>query len=294
MGTERKGRTEILVGLFLFLGLAILGTLVVTFGRLGQGLSNPYELTVLFQNANGLAPGSDVLLSGAKIGFLINSPQLVGDKYRVALHLKIEGSVHIPRKSKFLVGSSNLLGDKFIDVIPADEIDAGDFWQPGEIIEGSRSGGFDDLAARGGIVLEQLTDSLKDIQALTANLNKHLLNETNIKNITQTFSNLKDTTDAFKKSALGLDTVLNTADGALKTFDSAGKDIKITAERASKAAEHLQKLTKNAADGHGALGVLVNDKETADNLRSLISNLRKSGPLFYKDRPTPPEEKKSR
>ncbi|MEI6713713.1 MAG: MlaD family protein [Verrucomicrobiota bacterium] len=287
MGTERKSRTEILVGLFLFIGLSILGVLVVTFGRLGQGLDSPYDLTVLFQNANGLATGADVLLSGAKIGFLTNNPQLVGDKYEVALHLKIQGTTRIPKGSKFMVGSSNLLGDKFIDVIPMDPTGPDDFWQPGEIIKGTRSSGLDDLTARGSIVLEQLTESLKDIQNTTSNLNKYILNEANIKNLAQTFTNLKESSEAFKKTSLSIDqvvakadTALTTADGAFKTFDAVGKDFK--------------KVAKNAADGHGPLGVLTSDKETAENLRSLISNLRRSGVLFYKDRPAPPEEKKSR
>lgn len=278
MGTEKKGRTELLVGLFLFMGLAILGALVITFGRLGQGLASPYELTILFPNANGLTTGADVLLSGAKIGFVAAQPQLVGDSYRVAVRVKVQGDVHIPRKSKFMVGSSSLLGDKFVDVVPLDQIDAGDFWHPGEIIEGSRTGGFEELAVRGSAVMDELTTSLKQIQTLTSNLNQNLLNDASLQNLQQTFENLKDTTAAFKKASVSVDgvvakadRVLNAAEGTVKTLDTAGKEI--------------QKLSKNAAEGKGALSVLVNDRETGDNLRALISNLRRSGVLFYKDRP---------
>jgi phospholipid/cholesterol/gamma-HCH transport system substrate-binding protein len=288
MGTERKGRTEVLVGLFLFIGLAILGALVLTFGRLGQGLSSPYELTVLFPNASGLANGADVLLSGAKIGFVGGSPQLVGDSYRVAVRLKIQGDIHVPRKSKFMIGSSSLLGDKFVDVVPLDEIDAGDFWQSGEIIEGTRSGGFDELAVRGSAVMDDLSISLKKIQTITNNLDQHLLNESSLKNLQQSFENLKETTESFKKASGSLDGVVAKADrvltateGTIKTLDGAGKD--------------LQKLTKNANEGKGPIGVLVNDKETGENLRSLISNLRRYGILFYKDKPLlPAEEKKDK
>jgi phospholipid/cholesterol/gamma-HCH transport system substrate-binding protein len=283
MGTEKKGRTELLVGLFLFMGLAILGALVITFGRLGQGLASPYELTVLFPNANGLTTGADVLLSGAKIGFVSAQPQLVGDSYRVAVRVKVQGDVHIPRKSKFMVGSSSLLGDKFVDVLPLSEIDAGDFWQPGEIIEGARASGFEELAVRGSAVMDELTVSLKHIQTLTANLNQNLLNDTSIQNLQQTFENLRETTAAFKKASQSVDgvvaradRVLHAAEGTVKTLDSAGKEI--------------QKFSKNATEGKGALSVLVNDRETGDNLRALISNMRRSGVLFYKDRPLPAGE----
>jgi phospholipid/cholesterol/gamma-HCH transport system substrate-binding protein len=290
MGTEQKGRTELLVGLFLFIGLAILGGLVLTFGRLGQGLKSPYELTVLFPNASGLTTGADVLLSGAKIGFVSAQPQLVGDSYRVAVKVKVQGDVRIPRKSKFMVGSSSLLGDKFVDVLPLDGLDAGDFWQPNEIIEGSRAGGFEELTVRGSAVMDEISLSLKQIQSLTSNLNQHLLNEASLQNLQQTFENLRDTTAAFKKASLSIDGVVSKADRVLsatentaKTLDSAGKEI--------------HKISKNAAEGKGALSVLVNDKETGENLRSLISNLRRSGILFYKDKPAPPassEEKKDK
>ena len=44
----------------------------------------------------------------------------------------------------------------------------------------------------------------------------------------------------------------------------------------------------------GPLGMLVNDKETADNLKALIYNMRKSGVLFYKDRAVSESENKNR
>jgi phospholipid/cholesterol/gamma-HCH transport system substrate-binding protein len=278
MGTERKSRTELLVGLFLFASLAILGILIVTFGRVGQGLQAPYEITVLFPNANGLAPGADVTLSGAKIGFVDGPPQLLRDSYRVAVRVQVQGSVRIPRKSRFLIGSAGLLGDKFVDVVPAQEIDAGDFWQPKEIVDGSRSGGFDELAARGAEVMDQLNESLKQIQALTTNINQRILNESNTANLQQTFQNLRDTSASVQKSALSIDRVLGKTDQVLATADSALK--------------HFEKLAKNASDGKGALGVLSQDKQTGDNLRTFIANLRRSGILFYKDRPVPPEETK--
>ena len=44
-------------------------------------------------------------------------------------------------------------------------------------------------------------------------------------------------------------------------------------------------MMKEAAEGKGPFATLMKDKETADNLKALIFNLRRSGVLFYKDRP---------
>jgi len=280
MSTERKGVAEILVGLFLFIGLAALGILVVIFGRVTTSMGKPYDLTVIFHNVSGLSSGADVLLAGAKVGYIVTAPQLLGDSYRVAVKLKVQESVKIPRKSRFVVGSANLLGDKYIDVLPAADMDAADVWQPGEIIEGSRSGGFEELATRGGEVMDELALSLKQIQNLTTTINERLLNETNVQNLSETFANLKETSASFKKASLSLDTVMG------KVGDAT--------DRAGKAADSLQKISKSVADGKGALGVLLHDKETGENLKSLIYNMKKSGVLFYKDKPLPESEPKSR
>ncbi|RFC42572.1 MAG: component MlaD [Verrucomicrobia bacterium] len=280
MSKERKGRTETLVGLFLLLGFGVLGALVITFGRVNTAFGKPYELTVIFQNVSGLSSGADVLLAGAKVGFIANTPQLLGDSYRVAVKLKVQESVKIPRKSRFVVGSANLLGDKYIDVLPAADMDVSDVWQTGEIIEGSRSGGFEELATRGGEVMDELALSLKQIQNLTTSINERLLNETNVQNLSETFANLKETSASFKKASLSLDTVLG------KVGDAT--------DRAGKAADSLQKISKSVSDGKGSLGVLLHDKETGENLKSLIYNMKKSGILFYKDKPLPESESRSR
>jgi phospholipid/cholesterol/gamma-HCH transport system substrate-binding protein len=277
MATPRKGSPEILVGLFLSIGLGILGVLAVTFGRMSTSLGKPYDLTVIFANASGLSTGADVLLAGARVGFIGTAPQLLGDSYRVAVKLKVQESVKIPRKSKFVVGSANLLGDKYVDIIPSVDMDPADVWQPGEVIEGSRAGGFEELAARGGDVLEQLSVSLKQVQKLTTSINEQILTQDNVQNLQETFANLKETTAAFKKTSLSLDTTL-------------GKVGDVT-ERAGKAVDTIQKLGKSANEGKGALGVLVSDKDTAENLKALIANLRRSGVLFYKDRPSKEIEK---
>jgi phospholipid/cholesterol/gamma-HCH transport system substrate-binding protein len=273
MPTKRKGSAETLVGLFLFIGLAVLGVLVVIFGRVSTSMGKPYDLTVIFQNVSGLSSGADVLLAGARVGTIASSPQLLGDSYRVAVKLKIMESVRIPRKSRFVVGSANLLGDKFIDVMPAADMDSTDVWQPGEIVEGSRSGGFEELTARGAEVMDQLAASLKKFDALTVSLNERLLNETNLQNLSETFSNLK-------KASVSLDSVLS------KVGDATDK--------AGKAAESLQKVSKNVTEGKGALGVLLNDKESGENLKSLIFNMKRSGVLFYRDKPLPESETKQR
>src|SRR5204862_7635191 len=116
MNRHERG-LEFKVGAFVFVGLAMLGALVVQFGRLGEGFRTYYPLTVRFTDASGLLKGSDVLLAGAKIGKVSGGPRMVREGEGVDVPLKIYDYIKIAEGSKFTVGSSGLLGDRFENVV---------------------------------------------------------------------------------------------------------------------------------------------------------------------------------
>src|ERR1700731_3249848 len=103
MNRHERG-LEFKVGIFVFAGLAMLGALVVQFGRLGEGFKTYYALTIRFSDASGLLKGSDGLLAGARIGKVSGGPRLGREGNGVAVPLKIYDYVKIPRGAKFPVG----------------------------------------------------------------------------------------------------------------------------------------------------------------------------------------------
>src|SRR5438874_10185055 len=148
MNRHERG-LEFKVGAFVFVGLAMLGSLVVQFGRLGEGFKTYYGVTVRFTDASGLLKGSDVLLAGAKIGKVAGGPRMVREGNGVDVPLKIYDYVKIPDGSKFTVGSSGLLGDRFVNVtMPTGERKA--FIAPNSYLNGTRETGIDDRTREGG------------------------------------------------------------------------------------------------------------------------------------------------
>src|SRR5437762_3430326 len=107
---NRERALELKVGIFVAIGLAMIGGFVLKFGRLGEGFKIYYDLTVRFKDASGLLNGSDVVLSGAKIGRVSGGPRLLGEG--VAVPLRIYEYVKLPKGSQFTVGSSGLLGGR--------------------------------------------------------------------------------------------------------------------------------------------------------------------------------------
>ena len=285
MSQERKN-VEFLVGLFLLIGFTVVAALVVKFGRVGQGL-NVYTLRVEFPNASGLVKDSYVLLAGARIGHVASDPVLT-ERSSVIVSIKVRNDVKIPRKSTLLVGSSGLMGDRYIDVIPSPNGNPNDVALPDELIQGSRATGLDDLAVKGGAVMDHLVSDLEQIKTLTQAINQRLLNETNLKNFEDTLANLKATSESLAQSAKKVEPVLeeaNKAASSARTLIDSGKNM---VDSGKQLVESGKSVVKKAQDGGGPLGTLLSDRQASDDLKAFLSNLRRSGPVFYKDRtPTP-------
>jgi ABC-type transporter Mla subunit MlaD len=300
---ERKS-VEFFVGLFLLLGFGVLATLVVLFGRVG-GVQKFYELKVRFPNASGLIKGADVLLSGAPIGTVANTPALTGANYEVEVILNIHDDVRVPRKSAFQIRTNGLMGDAYVDVVVPAHIEGNDFAQPGELVNGQRTGGIEELETKGTQmmdtlnteILRKLSAELDQINKLTVSINDDLLSQKNLKNLEDSLANLKTATEAFTKASKDLDLVvdktqetMDAAKGAMKTVDGAAGELKLTLGDYRKVADSAHTILGKVNSGEGPLGMLISDRQTADNLKALIVNLRHSGVVFYKDRPIPTEQ----
>src|SRR2546423_3739572 len=267
MNRHERG-LEFKVGIFVFAGLAMLGALVVQFGRLGEGLKAYYALTIRFSDASGLLKGSDVLLAGARIGKVSGGPRLVREGHGVVVPLKIYDYVKIPEGSKFTVGSSGLLGDRFVSVTMPPGTPT-KFLQRDAYLNGTRETGIDDLTREGGALVGDLRGVVQKIDTTVTRLNDDMLSKETAANLKSSVAHLNEATSAFAESAKKLGPVVDKADSAM--------------DSAKKAADDLQKVLSSATQGKGVLAALLTNQELANDLRSLVSNLRAHGVLFYRD-----------
>ena len=267
MNRHERG-LEFKVGIFVFAGLAMLGALVVQFGRLGEGMKTYYALTVRFNDASGLLKGSDVLLAGARIGKVAGGPRLVPEGNGVAVPLKIYDYVKIPETSKFTVGSSGLLGDRFVNVVmPPGKPTK--FLAPNTQINGSRENGIDDLTREGGALVGDLRGVVQKIDTTVTRLNQDVLSQESAENLRSSMAHLNEATGNFADASKKLGSVVDKADSAMDSAKKAGDD--------------LQRVLSSATQGKGLLAALLTNQELANDLRALVSNLRAHGVLFYRD-----------
>src|SRR3954468_5113948 len=283
MATRQSDKgLELKVGAFVLVGLAILAWLLVQFGRLGEGFQSYYGLLVKFPDASGLLKGSAVLLAGAKIGHVSGGPRLADSGQGGGVPLRIFGFVQIPAGSRFTVGSSGLLGDRFVSVIAPQRITQ-ETIPKNSVIEGTRDTGIDDLTKEGGALVEDLRTAVQNANAAIEKLNNEALSQPNLDNIKSAVANLNTATTALAASTQKVDGVLDKANETMDSAKKAADDLPAAIADARKTIQAATEVIQKASTGKGALATLLSDKEFANDLRALVGNLRAHGILFYRD-----------
>ena len=194
MSKEDRG-TQIKVGLFLLAGLVMVGLMVVYFGRLGEGFAKYYTVRVEFKNASGLLRGAEVLLAGAKVGRVLNAPTILPDMQGIYVDVRILDQVKIPTDSTFVIGSSGLLGDKYIEIKLDTEGKTNTFIQPEDVIKGAEdSGGIASMAQGADELMAELKTTVKNINNVVLKLDQTVLSKEELASISKTIKSLETAT----------------------------------------------------------------------------------------------------
>ena len=108
----KESRLETKVGIFVLAGLLAMAGLTVAFGKLGNYFRKTYPVLVEFEDARDILKNSKVLLRGAQIGIVADTPiYRVGQNY-VELTLRIDDGTQLPTHSKFRIDQYGMLGDR--------------------------------------------------------------------------------------------------------------------------------------------------------------------------------------
>ena len=76
-----------------------------------------YDVDAKFQRVDGLNVGTDVRLSGIKIG-TVSALTLDPRTYQATVHLNIRNDVRLPDDSSIMVTSTGLLGNSYLSISP--------------------------------------------------------------------------------------------------------------------------------------------------------------------------------
>ena len=138
----KKGNLELVVGVFMLIGIVCLGYLSIKLGKMEFIGGDTYAVIAEFDSVSGLKQGASVEIAGVEVG-RVDRIVFIPDKGVARVTLKLNSGVKLQDDVIAAVRTRGIIGDKFIKLKP---------------------GGSDRLVAPGGRVRE--TESSVDIEEL--------------------------------------------------------------------------------------------------------------------------------
>lgn len=150
----KESLVEALIGAVVVLVAALF--LVYAYSNTAVGRSSSgYPLVARFPSASGVSVGTDVRISGIKVG-AVTKQELDPQTFQAKVTFTVQNDVQLPIDTIAKISSEGLLGGNYIDLAPGGEMDT---LQPGEEIEQTQ--GTVDLMSLIGRAIYSVTDSSK-------------------------------------------------------------------------------------------------------------------------------------
>jgi phospholipid/cholesterol/gamma-HCH transport system substrate-binding protein len=293
---ERDKKTELLVGLFLTIGLLLIALLVLQFGSVRELFKTSYEITVPFPDGTGIRDGTPVRLGGSKVGKVPRQPVLDADFKGVLITLEIYDSVKIPKDAKFGIGTAGLLGDSFIE-IRTTGTQAQTYIEPGTQLPkenvvgatglGALQDSAKDLGKQAEDVLAEIKLAVKDLRVSLDKINGKALGDENMTELKESFAHLNSVLKRLDEKTLGEETSKDVKE-AVASFKAAAKSMEDAAKKFDPIVTKIDSASGKIDSAAGKADVVMGnaDKaiksidEAADSLGKVGADLRKGEGLL--------------
>jgi len=287
-----KKRLEIKVGLFVFIGLALLATLIIQFSRGNSLFRGSYTIKLETRNVGGLKLKSSVLLAGVPVGS-VNDIDLNPSGTNVTVTLQLYKSCPVYHDARFVVQQSGFLGDQFIAIIPT--LNTPPVLANGDTVYCEEPFDLQEVARSAAGFIQRLDGTAKKLDGAMTDLRAQVLNAqtlatfggalTNLKLFTEqalgTVQNINNVvaTNGTQISAAVSNAVLFSA-GLVRLSDSAGEILATNGANITQATRDITATTTTikqlAADlqaGKGLAGAMLENPQLATNLQAIAENL---------------------
>jgi len=228
---------ETKVGLFTFLGLAVLGFSIYLLGNFT--VSSGYDIKVYFKDVSGLPAKSAVRLNGVEVG-KVKTLKLDGDK--VLAVVRINKGVTIYKDSRFTIAATSLIGTNYLQIdqgAPASGI-----LQDGDIVNGLSLPSVSDM----------INQTMSTVNKLTESINA---NGQFARDLGQTLNNLRQLSGNLNDLVVSLKPYLSSSMQDVSELTKASRSL-------------IAKVDSN----DGLLSALMDDPEMKDDAKSTLSNIK--------------------
>ena len=321
---KQKLKPETWVGIFLIAGILMIIGVILGFGNIKTSKEQTYPINIIFKDAAGLIKDSQIRLGGVTVGKVTKAPELLPSGNEVMLEASIQSDVKIQQGSVFRVDMQNILGDKYIDIVPPAQ-PTHEYILPHATIIGQPESDFSKIKNNAVGATEEILKILKQIEKNSDNIddailnigeaakglaqttrliNEGILNRENLQNLGSVLSQInrageqlpglmeetRSSVAAMKDTVRDARKLIAGAEEKLNTLDPAVKAIPPTLTALRKASEQISSITADARKNQGFLGLLMYDARFRSNAQEFIRNLRDYGILRYRN-PNEPQVK---
>lgn len=288
---ESSNRRGIWVGLFVFVGLALLIVLVLMVGNLHGRFTQKMKVVAVFEDVNGLQSGNNVWFSGVMIGTVSEIHLVAQSQVSVTVNIDLSAREFIRQDSKIKISTDGLIGNKIL-VIYGGNSDIGVI-NIGDTLEVEKTFSSEDMldmVQENNENLLAITSDFKAISALIAagegTVGKLLMDTAIYDNVLMTTASLDKASARIVQVINDLNTFstdLNTAGGL--PHDLVTDSITFPAFQASvfrlenmmdTAAIFISDLKAMSTDPTSPVGVFLQDEESGAQLKQVIDNLESS------------------
>ncbi len=274
--------TEAKVGLFTISGLLLLFIAVLHLSGYNPARDNDYTVYVGFNKVTGLAPQAEVLYAGVHAGRV---ESVRPDGRGVEVTITVDPSIKIPRDAAVTIGSSGVMGDKYISILPEKSISP-EYLENGDFIVGQDERGIDTVIEQAGKTLEsvqQLLASVNDIVGNPKLKDSMLKSAVNVRDITANIRDMtaaisrivvrnEDQADAMMANLVSATASMNQAMDTISRMADDVSDDGATAANLKLAIVNLRKTSEDISASASAIRDVVTDPEKQKQIDHIISN----------------------
>ena len=295
---ESPNRRAVIVGLFIFIGIAFLLAGILIVGNLHETFNRKMQLVSIFDDISGLQKGNNIWCSGVKIGTVSNLAFFGKSQVEVNLNVERKAQQYIRKDAKVKISTDGIIGNKILVIYGGTE----DF---AKVEEG------DTLAVEKTFTSEDMINTLQDnnenLLVITSNFkiltNKlvdgegtigKLLNDSSVyKNINAATASLQKAAEKAQQLAgslatfsLGLNkkgTLANELTTDTTIFKSVKASVLKLQQMADTANVFVSNLKKAGSNPRSTIGVLMHDEEAGASLKETLKHLESSSKKLDQD-----------
>lgn len=296
-----KNTKAVVVGLFTIVGITIFLIGVFTLGGQHSLFVSSISVKASFTDVNGLQAGDNVWFEGVKVG-TVKSVSLSGKSHvEVKMNIEKKSCPYIRNNAKAKISSDGLIGNRIVLIFggtaefPAIQND--------DTIAVEKALTTDDLVntlQKNNLNLLDITGDLKTVSKRIANgegtIGKLLKNDSLIKNlqtvvsiIKQASLNTRQITSNIESYSSKLQTKGNLANDLVtdtiifSKLRATVSQIQEVSKTITVVANNLQTASEGLNDSSKTVGALIHSQETADNLKTILINLKSSSRKLDED-----------